>query len=65
MRKLLRFLLTVIVIGIIYWLLDWTIGAVGLGQPFARIAHVVLILAAVCALINALLSVFDKAFLDW
>lgn len=64
-QKLLRFLLTVLVVGVIFWLLSWTIGAVGLGNPFDKLARIVLIVAAVFALINAILEIFDKAFVKW
>lgn len=64
-QKLLKFLLTVAVIAVIYYLLMWTIGAVGLGDPFAKISRIRLIIVAVIALINAILDLFDRAFFKW
>lgn len=64
-KKALKFLVTLLVIGVIYYLLMWTLGAVGLGDPFAKIGRIVVIVAAVAALINAILALFDKAWFDW
>jgi hypothetical protein len=45
-----------IVAGLIFWLLWWLIGYVGLPEPFNKVAHVVLAVAAVLVVIGILLS---------
>jgi hypothetical protein len=45
-----------IVVGLVFWLLLWLIGYVGLPEPFNKIAHVVLAIAAVLILIAVILS---------
>lgn len=64
-QKLLKFIITVLIIGAIYWLLMWLIGAVGVGDPFAKFARIGVIIVAVLALINALLALVGKAIFEW
>lgn len=47
--------IVLIVAGLIFWLLNWLIGYVGLPEPFAKIARIVLAIAAVLVCIAALL----------
>lgn len=58
-------LVWVVVVGIIFWLLWWLLGYVGLPEPFNKVARVILALAAVLMLINALLTLVDKPFIRW
>ena len=45
-----------IVAGLILWLLHWLIGYVGLPEPFAKIARVILAVVAVLIAIGVLLD---------
>lgn len=45
-----------IVAGLVFWLLWWLVGYVGLPEPFRKIANVVLAIAAVIVIIGILLS---------
>ena len=47
-------LVSLIIWGLIFWILWWALGAVALPEPFAKVATVVLILAAVVVLIGLL-----------
>ncbi len=47
--------LYLIVGGLIFWLLDWLLGYVGVPEPFHKIARVVLAVAAVLFVISVLL----------
>ncbi|PYS91099.1 MAG: hypothetical protein DMF62_03070 [Acidobacteria bacterium] len=49
-------LIYLICIGIVFWLLWWLIQYVGLPEPFAKVAKVILAVAAVLILINILLG---------
>lgn len=42
--------------GLIFWLLNWLIGYVGVPEPFAKVARVVLAILAVLVVVGALLS---------
>ena len=55
----------IIVAGLIFWLLTWLIAYVGLPEPFAKVAKVVIAVAAVIILINALLSIAGSPFIAW
>lgn len=55
-----------VVIGLIVYLLWWFIGYVGLPEPFAKIARVIVALIAVIFLINFLLSLTGSGgFIKW
>ena len=45
-----------IVAGLVFWLLWWLVGYVGLPEPFRKIANVVLAVGAVLVIIGILLS---------
>lgn len=49
-------LVYLIVAGLVFWLLWWLVGYVGLPEPFNKVAHVVLAVAAVLVCIFILLS---------
>lgn len=54
-----------IVAGLIFWLLSWLIAYVGLPEPFAKVAKVILAVAAVILIINALMSMAGTPFIAW
>ncbi len=54
MGGLLSLLVTIIVAGLIFYLLFWLIGMIGLPEPFAKVATVLLALCAVIFLIGVL-----------
>lgn len=47
---------TLIVAGLIFWLLNWLIGYCGVPEPFNKIAKVILAIFAVLVVIGVLLS---------
>ena len=54
---LMGLLVTLVVAGLIFWLLFWFIGFVGLPEPFNKVALVILALCAVIFLIDLLMRV--------
>ena len=64
-ESLMWLIVTIIVAGLIFWLLDWAIKACGVPEPFSKLARVVLILATVVFLINALLGIAGHPFIRW
>lgn len=55
----------IVIAGVCFWLLDWLIRYVGVPEPFAKVARVVLAIACVVVLINALLTLAGKPFIVW
>lgn len=49
---LISLLVTLIVYGLIFYVLYWALGAVGLPEPFGKVANVILILASVLVLLG-------------
>jgi hypothetical protein len=58
-------IITIIIFAVIYMLIEWAVKAIPIGEPFAKIIRVIMILAAVIFLINALLSLNGNAFIKW
>lgn len=54
MPGLLSLLVTIVVVGLIFWLIWWFLGQVGLPEPFGKVASVILALAASIFLIGLL-----------
>lgn len=52
--SLIALLITIIIYGIIFYVLWWALGAIGLPEPFAKIGLVVLVLASVLVVIGLL-----------
>lgn len=64
-QALLSLVIQLVVAGLIFYLLLWLIGFVGLPDPFARVAKVILAVVAVIFVINLLLSLTGSAFIQW
>lgn len=60
---LLNAIIWIIVAGVIFWLMNWLIAYVGIPEPFAKVAKVIIAIVAVVLLINALLSIAGKGFI--
>lgn len=54
--------LTILVIGLVFYLIRWLIAYVGVPEPFAKIANIILAVAAVIILIKVLLSLVPGAW---
>ena len=54
-----------IVAGLIFFLLTWLIDYCKTPEPFNRVAKVIIAIAAVLIVINALLGRAGKAFISW
>jgi hypothetical protein len=58
-------LIWIIVAGLVCWLLWWLIGAVGLPEPFNKVARVLIAVVAVIICINALLTLVGRPFITF
>lgn len=56
LKTLVSTIVYLIVAGLIFWLLWWLVHFVGLPEPFAKVADVVLAIAAVLTIIGVLLQ---------
>jgi len=62
---LLSLLLTLVVVGLICYLLWWLIGFIGLPEPFNKVARVLIAVFAVIFLINLLLGFGGHPLIRW
>jgi len=65
LSALVQAVLFIIIAGLIFWLLWWLVNYVGLPEPFAKVARVVLAVAAVFVLIAVLLSLAGHPVVIW
>ena len=54
MEGLIGLLITVVVLGLVFYLLWWLLGVIGLPEPFHKVATVVIALIAVVILLGLL-----------
>lgn len=54
---LLGLLITIIVVGLVFYLLYWLLGQIGLPEPFNKVALVILALVAVVFLIDVVMGI--------
>lgn len=64
-ESLLTALVWLVIAGLIYWLLDWAFKKIGLPEPFAKIAQVLLVVLVLVVVINALLIIVGHPFIRW
>ncbi len=57
---LLNFVIYIIIVGLVFYLLWWLIAYVGLPDPFAKIAKIVLAVFAVLICVNILLGMIGS-----
>jgi len=62
---LLTLLVTLVIGGLIFWLIWWFIGFIALPEPFAKVAQVLIGLAALIFLISLLLGVTGHPLIAW
>lgn len=58
-------IVTLVIVGLVFFILDWAVTKIGIGEPFNKVIRVVLILAAALFVINALLSLVGHPFIRW
>lgn len=63
--SLLSLLLTLVIVGCIFWLLWWLVAYIGLPAPFDKIARVILAVVAVFILIDLLLGLAGTPLIRW
>jgi VIT1/CCC1 family predicted Fe2+/Mn2+ transporter len=65
-QSLLGLLVTLVVAGLVVWLLWWFIGYIGLPEPFNKVARVIIALVAVIFLINLVMQLTGGGgFIQW
>jgi uncharacterized membrane protein YtjA (UPF0391 family) len=62
---LLSLLVYLIIGGLIFYLIWWFLGYIGLPEPFAKVAKVIVGLAALIFLINLLMSLAGTPLFRW
>jgi hypothetical protein len=55
----------VVIAAVIYWLVRWGVAQIGVSEPFAKVINVILVLAVVIFLINALLTLVGHPLIAW
>lgn len=65
MNTLLSLLVTLVIVGLICYLLWWFIGYIGLPEPFNKVARVIVALVALIFLINMLMGLSGSPLFRW
>jgi ABC-type multidrug transport system permease subunit len=58
-------LITLVIAGLIFYLLFWFIGYIGLPAPFDKVARVIVALVALVFLLNLLTGLGGHEFINW
>ncbi len=62
---LIGLLVSLVIVGLILWVLWWGLGKIGLPEPFNKVATVILVLITVVFLINILLGFAGHPLVRW
>lgn len=62
---LIRAVIVLVIVGLVLWLLSYLVSAVGLPEPFAKVAKVIILVIGVLFLINLLLSLIGHGFINF
>lgn len=58
-------LIWIVIAAVLFFLLNWFIGYVGIGEPFLKVAKVIIALVVLVLIVNALLTIVGKPFISW
>lgn len=58
-------IILLVCLGLVFWLLYWLVDYVAMPEPFNKVARVILAIAAVIVLINCIMSLAGKPFIQW
>ncbi len=64
-QELVSVFVYLVIWGLVLWVLWWGIGKIGLPEPFAKIATVVLVLLTVIVLLNLLFGFAGTPLVSW
>jgi len=64
-ESLINAVIWLIIAGVIFWLLNWLISYVGVPEPFAKVAKVIIAIAVALICINALLTLAGRPLITW
>ncbi len=53
---IIRLVITLVIVGLVFWLLTWAINYIGVPEPFNKVIKVILVLAVVIWLLKVLLG---------
>lgn len=62
---LVNLLIWVVVVAVIFWLVNWFIVYIGIGEPFNKVIKVIMGLACLIFLINAVMGLVGKPFFSF
>lgn len=62
---LIQALIWLVIGGVIFWLVNWGIGYIGVPEPFNKVIRVILVIVVVIFCINALLLLVGKPLFTW
>lgn len=54
-----------VIAAVVFWLLNWLIGYIGVGEPFAKVLKVIMAIIAVLICINALMTLAGRPLVSW
>lgn len=58
-------LIWIVIAAVLFFLLNWFIGYVGIGEPFLKVAKVIIAIVVLVLIVNALLTIAGKPFISW
>lgn len=64
-ESLIWLVIQLLIFGLVYFIISWGVAQIAPPEPFAKIIRVVLVLAVVIFLINALLGLGGRPFITW
>lgn len=64
-QSLISLVVWLVVVGLVFYILWWLIGYIGLPEPFNKVVRVVIAVACALLLINVLLGMVDRQFIRW
>lgn len=64
-QGLISLVIWLIVVGLVFTILWWLVGYMALPEPFNKVVRVIIALACAILLINVLLGLVDRQFINW
>lgn len=64
-QQLVNTVIWIIIVALIFWILTWAIGYIGIPEPFNKVIRVILAVFAALVLINVLLGLAGHQIVKW
>lgn len=58
-------LIWIVIAAVVFFIANWFVGYIGIGEPFLKVAKVIIAIIVLALVVNALLTIVGRPFISW